>query len=116
VLGARFPAAERNLAQAAGHFAEADVLLGELALIDWRSAADGEALKLAMLRELSLPRLKNLLRYRLRQLGWRAPTAVRLDEFARQLQTAGADRHPALDLAEGSMIAGGGVLRWVARR
>jgi tRNA(Ile)-lysidine synthase len=116
VLGARFPAAERNLAQAAGHFAEADVLLGELALIDWRSAADGEALKLAMLRELSLPRLKNLLRYRLRQLGWRAPAAVRLDEFARQLQTAGADRHPALDLAEGSMIAGGGVLRWVARR
>ena len=116
VLGARFPAAERNLAQAAGHFAEADVLLGELALIDWRSAADGEALKLAMLRELSLPRLKNLLRYRLRQLGWRAPAAVRLDEFARQLQTAGADRHPALDFAEGSMIAGGGVLRWVARR
>ena len=116
VLGARFPAAERNLARAAGHFAEADVLLGELALIDWRSAADGEALKLAMLRELSLPRLKNLLRYRLRQLGWRAPAAVRLDEFARQLQTAGADRHPALDLAEGSMIAGGGVLRWVARR
>ena len=116
VFGARFPAAERNLARAAGHFAEADVLLGELALIDWRSAADGEALKLAMLRELSLPRLKNLLRYRLRQLGWRAPAAVRLDEFARQLQTAGADRHPALDLAEGSMIAGGGVLRWVARR
>ena len=116
VLGARFPAAQRNLAQAAGHFAEADVLLGELALIDWRSAADGEALKLAMLRELSLPRLKNLLRYRLRQLGWRAPAAVRLDEFARQLQTAGADRHPALDLAEGTLIAGGGVLRWVARR
>ncbi len=116
VLGVRFPAAERNLAHAAGHFAEADVLLGELALIDWRSAADGEALKLAKLRELSLPRLKNLLRYRLRQLGWQAPAAIRLEEFARQLQTAGADRHPALDLAEGSMIAGGGVLRWVARR
>ena len=116
VLGARFPAAERNLAQAAGHFAEADVLLGELALIDWRAAADGEALKLAKLRELSLPRLKNLLRYRLRELGWHAPAAARLQEFSRQLQTAGADRHPALDLAEGSMIAGGGVLRWVARR
>ena len=116
VLGARFPAAERNLALAAGHFAEADVLLGELAIIDWRSAADGEALKLAKLCELSLPRLKNLLRYRLRELGWHAPAAARLQEFSRQLQTAGADRHPALDLAEGSMIAGGGVLRWVARR
>lgn len=115
VLAARFPAAETNLAQAAGRFAEADVLLGELALIDWRAAADGDALKLAKLRELSPPRLKNLLRYRLRELGWHAPAAVRLEEFSRQLRTAGADRHPALDLAEGSMVAGGGVLRWVAR-
>jgi len=115
-LTARFPAAEQNLAQAAGRFAEADALLGELGLVDWQAAADGDALKLAKLRELSLPRLKNLLRCRLRQLGWRAPAAVRLEEFARQLQTAGADRHPALDLAEGSMIAGRGLLRWVARR
>ncbi len=115
VLAGRFPAAERNLAQAAGRFAETDALLGELALIDWRAAADGDALKLAKLRELSVPRLKNLLRYRLRQLGWHAPAAVRLDEFSRQLLTAGADRHPALDLAEGRMVAGGGVLRWVAR-
>jgi len=72
-------------------------------------------LKLAKLRELSLPRLKNLLRYRLRQLGWHAPAAARLEEFSRQLQTAGVDRHPALELAEGSMIAGRGVLRWVGR-
>ena len=115
VLAGRFPAAERNLAQAAGRFAEADALLGELAGLDWRAAADGDALKLAALRELSLPRLKNLLRYRLRQLGWHVPAAARLDEFARQLQSAGADRHPALDLAEGSMVAGRGMLRWVSR-
>lgn len=115
-LAGRFPAAEKKLAQAAGHFAEADILLGELARLDWTAAADGEALKLSSLREVPLPRLKNLLRYRLRQLGWQAPVAARLDEFARQLQTAGADRHPALDLAEGSMIAGRGRLRWVARK
>ena len=115
VLAGRFPAAERNLAQAAGRFAEADALLGELAALDWRAAADGDALELAALRELSLPRLKNLLRYRLRQLGWHAPAAARLDEFARQLRAAGADRHPALDLAEGSMVAGRGALRWVGR-
>ena len=115
VLAGRFPAAERNLAQAAGHFAEADALLGELAGLDWRAAADGDALKLAALRDLSVPRLKNLLRYRLRQLGWKTPAAARLDEFARQLLSAGADRHPALDLAEGSMVAGRGVLRWVGR-
>jgi tRNA(Ile)-lysidine synthase len=115
VLAARFPAAEMNLAQAAGRFAEADDLLRELAVIDWQAAAEGDALKLAKLRELSLPRLKNLLRFRLRQLGWHAPGAARLEEFSRQVLTAGADRHPALDLAEGSMVAGRGVLRWVAR-
>ena len=115
LLGARFPAVDRNLARAAGHFAEADALLGELARSDWLVAADGDALRLARLRELSLPRLKNLLRYRLRELGWAAPAAERLEEFARQLQTAGADRHPALDLAEGRMEAGRGRLRWIAR-
>ena len=114
-LAGRFPAAEKNLAKATAHFAEADILLGELARLDWAAAADGDVLKLSSLREVSLPRLKNLLRYRLRQLGWQAPAAVRLDEFARQLQTAGTDRHPALDLAEGSMIAGRGRLCWVAR-
>ncbi len=114
-IAGRFPAAERNLAQAAGHFAEADVLLGELAASDWQAAADGDALSLAKLRAMSLPRLKNLLRHRLRLLGWRVPAAARLDEFARQLQCAGPDRHPALDLAEGSMVAGRGRLRWVGR-
>ena len=114
-VAGRFPAAEGNLAQAAGHFAEADALLGELAAIDWLVAADGEALQLAKVRAMSLPRLKNLLRHRLRQLGWRAPAAARLDEFARQLHSAGPDRHPALDLAEGRIVAGQGRLRWVAR-
>jgi tRNA(Ile)-lysidine synthase len=116
LLASRFPAAEQRLAQAAGHFAEADALLGELACIDWQAVAEGDSLRLARLRELSLPRIKNLLRYHLRQLGWHAPATARLEEFSRQLQAAGADRHPALDLAEGSMVAGRGLLRWVARR
>ena len=115
LLGGRFPAVERNLARTAGNFAEADALLGELARSDWQVAADGDALRLAALRELSLPRLKNLLRFRLRELGWPAPAAERLEEFARQLQTAGADRHPALDLEAGRMVAGRGRLRWITR-
>lgn len=115
-LAGRFPAAEKNLAQAAGHFAEADALLSELAQLDWQAAADGDTLVLAKVREMSLSRLKNLLRYRLRQLGWQAPVATRLDEFVRQLQCAKPDRHPALDLAEGCMTAGQGRLRWAVRR
>lgn len=115
VLAARFPAAGRNLAQASAHFAEADALLGELASADWQVAACGDAVSLMALRNLSPPRLRNLLRYRLRTLGWQVPAAARLDEFCRQLRCAAPDRHPALDLREGSMRAGKGLLRWVAR-
>lgn len=111
-LSQRFPAAEAALAQAAANFAEASELLDDLAALDWSAAAQGEALRLADLRRLAMPRLKNLLRYRLRRLGWRVPVAARLDEFARQLQTAGPDRHPELKLPEGRMVAGRGLLRW----
>lgn len=115
MLSERFPAAEKNLAQAAAHFAEADALLSELAQLDWQLAADGDALRLEKIRQMPLMRLKNLLRHRLRELRWQTPAAARLEEFARQLLSAGPDRHPALELAEGSMKAGQGRLRWVAR-
>ena len=112
LLARRFPGGDANLARAAGHFAEAAGLLDELAALDWASAADGAALRLAALRDLSPPRLANLLRYHLRQLGWQVPPALRLAEFCRQLQTAGPDRHPALVLPEGTMHAARGLLRW----
>lgn len=112
-LTERFPSAEASLAQAASNFAEAAILLDELAELDWRQANNGGALQLSVLRKLSLPRLKNLLRYQLRQLGWRVPVATRLDEFARQLQSAGPDRHPELILPEGKMRSALGCLRWL---
>lgn len=115
-LGERFPGAEAALAQAAGHFAEAQGLLDELAAQDWLAAADGEAARLAVLKTLSLPRLKNLLRYRLRRLGWQVPVAARLNEFARQLLAAGPDRHPALALPAGRMVCGRGRLHWLAAK
>jgi tRNA(Ile)-lysidine synthase len=113
VIERRFPAAEPALAQAAGHFAEAAELLDDLAALDWARVADGETADLATLRQLSPGRLKNLLRFRLRSLGWRLPVAARLDEFARQLQSAGPDRHPELPLPEGRMRAARGRLHWL---
>ena len=68
-----------------------------------------------MLRTLPLDRLKNLLRYRLRCLGWRMPAASRLDEFARQLLQAATDRHPLLLLDEGEMRVAGGELLWIGK-
>ncbi|HEX6736319.1 MAG TPA: tRNA lysidine(34) synthetase TilS [Azonexus sp.] len=113
VISRHFPAAEAALAQAAANFAEAAELLDELAALDWAQAADGETARLPALRALSPARLKNLLRFRLRALGWRMPVAARLDEFARQLQQAGPDRHPELPLEEGRMRAAHGHLHWL---
>ncbi|MFN4341066.1 MAG: tRNA lysidine(34) synthetase TilS [Azonexus sp.] len=111
-LAQRFPAAEAALAQAAGHFAEAGALLDELAVLDWQRVSDGDAAALSALRQLSLPRLKNLLRYRLRTLGWQVPVARRLEAFAHQLLTAAPDRHPELQLPDGRMVVARRALHW----
>jgi len=118
VLSRRFLAAEHSLAQAAQHFGEADELLAELAATDWLGACeDGtDAPLVRLLRTLSPGRLKSLLRYRLRQLGWRAPAATRLEEFSRQLMAAAPDRHPRLDLPDGSLYVAGGRLCCLKRK
>lgn len=111
-----FPAVEQSLLQAAGHFSEADSLLAELAEADWGQVNASDGASMRGLRQLSFPRLKNLLRYRLRCLAWRTPETSRLDEFARQLLQAAPDRHPQLDLPDGCMRVQGGVLHWIARK
>jgi tRNA(Ile)-lysidine synthase len=116
LLSSRFRGVEAAFAQSAAHFAEAASLLDELAETDWQAGRDGESFLLSRLRELSLPRLKNLLRYRLRRLGWQVPVASRLEEFSRQLQSAGPDRHPELVLPDGVMRAAKGRLHWLASR
>lgn len=118
VLGQRFPSVENALAQAAANFGEADELLAELAAVDWQNVCkmpDATA-SLSCLKQLSLLRLKNLLRYRLRSLGWRAPVATRLDEFARQVLAAAPDRHPELQLPDGIMRVARGQLHWLSRK
>lgn len=115
-LSRRFPAAESSLVQAAANFAEAALLLDEMAEQDWRRVSEGGEAIMAELRRLSVPRLKNLLRHRLRNLGWKVPVANRLDEFARQLLTAGPDRHPELMLEEGVMRVANRRLYWSLRK
>ena len=116
VMNQRFPAVEQNLAQASRHFAEAALLLDELAAVDWQMACDDDALHLKRLRSLSAPRIKNLLRFRLRQLAWQAPSSARLEEFVRQLISAAPDRHPELKVGAGSMRVAKGRLRWLAEK
>lgn len=113
VIDGRFPGAARQIARAADWCAEADALLGELAELDWLAVADGDQVRLAGLKALSPARVRNLIRHRLAGLGWQAPDASRLDEFVRQLRSAGPDRHPELALPDGTMRAGRGRLCWL---
>lgn len=112
VIEGRFPGTVERLAQAAANFAEADSLLAEMAAADWLNVAVGEACPLPSLRRLNSARVKNLLRYRLRELGWGMPVANRLEEFARQLLEAATGRRPQLRLPEGEMRVVRGILRW----
>jgi tRNA(Ile)-lysidine synthase len=116
VIDQRFPAAEQNLAQAAKHFSEAASLLDVLAEADWQMVRDGDTLNLRSLRPLGAVRIKNLLRYRLRQMAWQTPVAARLDEFVRQLLSAAPDRHPELKLESGLMRIAKGRLFWITQK
>lgn len=113
-LQARFPNTEQVLAGTAGHLAESVLLLDELAASDWLAVSMEHALPMKEVRRMAPIRLKNVLRWRLRNLGWQVPVATRLEEFTRQLLTAGTDRHPALELPQGRMFVAKGALRWAA--
>jgi len=89
VLAQRFPAYRTTLARSAGHFAEAAGLLDELAAQDASSAMQGDRLSVAVLRQLSRARGKNLLRYFLAARNAPIPDTTRLDEMLRQLCVAG---------------------------
>jgi tRNA(Ile)-lysidine synthase len=89
VLQQRFPAYRSTLARSARHFAEAAELLDDLAALDGSSAINGDHLSVAVLRQLSPVRGKNLLRYFLAARGAPIPDTTRLDEMLRQLCVAG---------------------------
>jgi len=89
VLEQRFPAYRTTIPRSAGHFAEAAELLDELAAQDAQSALQGECLSVAALRQLSVARGKNLLRFFLVTQDAPIPDATRLTEMLRQLCEAG---------------------------
>lgn len=90
VLSARFPDAPQVLAQAAAQFAEAASLLDELAKHDFGVANGGDRLALSVLRNLSEPRARNVLRCFLAQAGVEIQRDA-LHEALRQVLTARPD-------------------------
>jgi len=91
MLGERFPAYRDTLARSVQHFAEAGVLLDELAEQDAAQAIVNGTLAVAALRVLSHARAKNLMRYFLHGIGASMPQAALLDDLLRQLCHARED-------------------------
>ena len=109
-IAVRFPRANEQLAAAAARFSEANSLLEDLASLDLRGSPPEFPLTLKLFRELPDTRARNLLRAMLTWHHVQPPDERRLNEFVRQLQTAGNDRHPRIDLAHYSLWCGAGRL------
>jgi tRNA(Ile)-lysidine synthase len=91
LLAERFPAWRETLARSAGHFAEADGLLDELARLDAQAGLADGTLPVAALRNLSPARARNLLRHFLHGQGAPMPQQAQLDDMLRQLCGARED-------------------------
>ncbi len=98
VLKERFPGGDAALARAAGHFAEGERLLDQLARMDWRAASRNGRIVIGELARLEAPRARNLLRHLLKMNGVAMPDADRLNEALRQVCHAAADRQVSIDL------------------
>jgi len=109
-LRRRFPACDSVLARAAGHFAEGEALLAELAELDARWTLREGRLVVAELAKLEGARARNLLRHVLKAAGVAMPDAARLNEALRQAIHAAADSQVAVDLGERVMHRHDGVL------
>lgn len=85
LLERRFPGYRETFARASRNLAESAGLLDELAQLDCTAAVVDGRLKVDVLRGLSEPRARNLLRYWLSGLGLPAPSAGRLENLLQQL-------------------------------
>lgn len=85
LLERRFPGYRETFARASRNLAESAGLLDELARLDCAAAVVDGRLKVDVLRGLSEPRAKNLLRHWLSGLGLPAPSAGRLESLLQQL-------------------------------
>lgn len=113
----RFPGAAQVLARAGRHFAEAALLLEELAKID-RAAAVGVQgrIDLARFKMLSKARAGNLLRSELLAAGFQAPEARWLEEALRQLATVGTGSETCVATRDGEVHVYRGELHVVRHR
>jgi len=95
-LRARWPAAAALASRSASHLAEAQSLLDQMARHASALAADGSDLRVSVLRRLSMPERRNLLRSWISMQGLPLPDHRRLREMAGPLLAARADASPRI--------------------
>ena len=94
-LDERWPDAANRIRRSATLAREASMLLAELAEIDRRQCTDrADRLSVAALRELSVERQRNLLRYLVVEVGLPAPGATQLEQIVSELVPAREDAQP----------------------
>jgi tRNA(Ile)-lysidine synthase len=87
-LKKRYPTIAQTLARSAQHLAESDELLTELAQLDAEKAIENNALKIGILKLLSIARQHNLLRFWLQNNGFTMPSSARLVQICSQILNA----------------------------
>ncbi len=103
ILEARYPQTTAVLGRVSEHASETLQLLEEIAQLDYTIINQEGGLNLKRFKQLSLARQKNLLRYWLKTLNIRQFNTARFNEFVRQLNTAGPDKHPSLQTPKGTL-------------
>lgn len=96
-LKQRWQTVSHTLSRAATHQAEAQQLLTELAENDLQQCGDPQKLSCLELEKLSPARQRNLVRYWVKQAGYRVPSQVKLAQILHQMLTAETDKNPCVD-------------------
>jgi len=107
-LQQRFPRISRTLARSAGHMAQTDRLLDDLASLDAKAVIDDQqqygTLKLPDLFALDMARQANLIRYWLTNLHIEMPSHAVLNQIVSQLASTRTDASIKVKVADGKSI------------
>ncbi len=97
-LSKHWPQVSETLANSAENFAEAQLLLEELAQLDYQDAVDQKKLDISKLKTLSSERQTNLLRYWFSKFNIKMPSRVLLQEIKSQFLNTQSDINPSIDI------------------
>jgi tRNA(Ile)-lysidine synthase len=114
-IARRFPGYRQAWLRASRNFADLSEIADAQAQADATGAVEPGGLRVARLRELSPARAANLLRWYLVREGLPHPPRDQLEELLRQLGSARADAHPAMQLAGARLYRHRGLLKIAPR-